>query len=112
MAAQLAQWRWIWRAPLRVPLVAVHIDGAARALHVDQVQGVRRQQRDVDLKALALSLDLEVVKQDETVWQAIPQVSDGAALCIVDRLAYWDHFGHQPLPPSIALSTRTLALAS
>ncbi|MCY1354744.1 hypothetical protein D9M69_411350 [compost metagenome] len=99
VAAQLAQRRRIGRAPLGVPLVAVHIDGAARALHVDQVQGVRRQQRDVDLEALTLPLDLEVVKQNETVWQAIPQVSDGAALCIVDRLAYWDHFRHlTPLP--------------
>ncbi|MPM31968.1 hypothetical protein SDC9_78525 [bioreactor metagenome] len=103
MAAQLAQRRWIRRAPLGVPLVAVHIDGAACALHVDQVQGVRGQQRDVDLEALALPLDLEVVKQDETVWQAIPQVSDGAALCIIDRLAYRNNFTHSR---SLALQPR------
>ena len=92
--AQLGQRRRERRPPLRKPLAAIHVDAAARALHVDQVQGMGREQREVNLKALALALDLEVVQQGVVVGQAIPQVGDRGAFGVIDRLAYGDHFGH------------------
>ena len=109
--AQLGQGRRKRRPPLGVPLAAIHVDAAARALHINQVQGMRREQREVDLKALALTLDLEVMQQGVAVWQAIPQVGDRGAFGVVDRLAYGDHFGHYLLASLNCFFNRTSSLS-
>ena len=109
--AQLGQGRRKRRPPLGVPLAAIHVNAAARALHVDQVQGMGCEQRQVNLKALALALDLEVVQQGVAVGQAIPQVGDRGAFGVVDRLAYGDHFSHQ-LPFLIFSSSKSTAAVS
>ena len=73
----------------------VDIDEPARALDVDEVDGVRRDDGDVDLEGLAVAQDLEVVQDEVARRQVIPQVRDDLTLGVVHRLADRDHRGHQ-----------------
>src|SRR6185437_2145922 len=55
MATQLRERRAEGLASLWVPLGSVDIDEPARALHVDEVDGVRCNNPDVDLECLAVT---------------------------------------------------------
>ena len=113
VAAKDRQRGVIRRAPLRVPLAAVDIHEAARALHVDQVHAVRAEQRDVDLEDVASLPELEVVDDGEAVRQMVAEVGDRLALGVVDGLADGEDLGHQVAPcRSIQCSTRERASRS
>ena len=58
--------------PLRVPLGPVDINEPAGALDVDEVDGVRRDDSDVDLECLTIAGHLEVVQDEVARWQVIP----------------------------------------
>ena len=111
--AQERQRRVVGRAPFRVPLAAVDVDEAARALHVDHVDAVRPEEGDVDLVDLVALPELEVVDDGEGVRQVVAEAGDGLPLGVVDRLADGDHLGHQAVPwASIQCSTRARASRS
>jgi hypothetical protein len=103
--AKLRERRAEGLAPLRVPLGAVDIDEPARALHVDEEDGVRRDDCDVDFEGLAVAQDLEVVQDEVARRQVIPQVRDSLPFGLVHRLANGDHRGHQFATPFSILAS-------
>ena len=74
VTAKLGERRRIRLPAFWVPPRAMNVDQTARPLHVDQVQAVRSEQRNIDFESLALTLDLKVVQQGKTVGQVIPQM--------------------------------------
>jgi hypothetical protein len=111
VAAQLEQRRGERLAALGIPLGTIDLDHAARAFDVHQVDGVGRQDSQVDLEALVVPGDLEVVQDLVAVRQVIAQVADDLTLNLVDRLADGDDLGHQAAP-SMACSTISRACCS
>ena len=100
VAAQERERRVVRRAPLGIPLAAVDIDQAARALDVDYVDAVRTEQCKVDLEDRVPLPELEVVNDGEAVRQMVAQVGNRLPLRLVDRLADGDHLRHQAAPRS------------
>jgi hypothetical protein len=105
VAAQLGQGGTERLASLGIPLAAVDVDIAMRPFDVDQVDRVRRDDRQIDLEHLAAAPDLEVVQDRVRIRQMIAQMSNRLPLRVVDRLPNCDHLGHQA-SPSIADSTK------
>lgn len=111
MAPQLDQRRGVGLTTIGVPLGPVDIDEAVRPFDIDEIHRVRGDHREVDLEDLAVAVYLEVVHQQITARQVIPQMRDHSTLRVVDRLPDWDHGWHHPAS-SMARSTRATASRS
>ena len=112
MVAELGEWRVEGLPPFWIPFRAIDIDVAARAFNVEEIDGVRGKNSDVDLEHLGPLAHLEVVEDQPIIRQMISEEADRLALGIICGLADGEDLGHQLPPASIACSTSSRALSS
>lgn len=81
--------------PLRIPLLAPHLDTPVGALGVGDVAGPVGEDREVDLEALTAPVDLEVRDHGPVIGGVVPKMAQHHALGVVDRFADLDDARHE-----------------